>query len=188
MVERYSRRRGRPETEPTRPSRAAFGVGWGALLSGTLLGVVIYGLAATAIVWAGEGRDTEAGYAAAAAAALVPLLMFLLGWFTKAPRPGRTGVSTAAVVIGLFLAGSFVARDIATGFVFALTMGAAFAVRFDPDRHDRAWRLWTAAGLAAATKLLYLVSPDLAVSVAPVLPVIGISIVDSVTERRALGG
>ncbi|NIT97963.1 MAG: hypothetical protein GWN79_22210, partial [Actinobacteria bacterium] len=132
-----------------------------------------YRFAATAIVWADEGRDSEAGWAAAAAAALVPVLMFLLGWFTKAPHPVRTGVSTGAVAIGLFLVASYFAGDIATGFVFALTAGAAFAIRFDPQRHDRGWRLWTAGGLAAVTKLLYLVSPEIAVAVAPVIPVIG---------------
>jgi 4-amino-4-deoxy-L-arabinose transferase-like glycosyltransferase len=162
-------------------------VSWSAVLSGTLVSIVIYGLIATSIVQAGDGNNSQAGWVAVGAAALVPLLMFLLAFLTRTDGPLRTAAITSSAVLVVFVAGSFIARDIASGYVLAIGLGAAYAMRLDEAKHDRKWRLYTAVGLAVYTKLVFFISPSIAVAAAPMLPVLGISIVDSVIERRRTG-
>jgi hypothetical protein len=190
MVEKYTRadRRAsrRERVAAVRQDRRVSGVRWSAILAGTLASVVAYGLMAASIVAASDG-DPQAGWIAAGAAAVVPVLMFLLAFLTRAEAPVRLAATTSAVVIAVFMLGSFAVRDVATGYVLALGLGATFAMRLDETVHDRRWRILTAVGLAAYTKVVYLISPSIAVATAPMLPIFGISIVDSVHERRMAG-
>lgn len=157
------------------------------MIAGTLLSIVVYGVMAAAIVQSADGDSTRSGWIAAGAALIVPLLMGLLGFLTRAKRPWRTAMTVTAAVIPLFLLGSFASRDVATGYVLAIGAGAAYSMRLDPELHDRRWRLWTVVGLAVYTKVVYLLSPGIAVVAAPLLPVFGVSIVDSVRARRLDG-
>jgi ABC-type multidrug transport system permease subunit len=139
---------------------------------------------ALAVIEAADGNDTGAGWAAAGAAAVVPLLLGVVGFLTRAATPWRTSMLVSGGVVAVFLAGSFLAQDVATGYVLAIGVGATFAMRLVPEVHDRRWRLWTTAGLAVYVKFVYVLSPSIAVVAAPLLPIIGISIVDSIKERR----
>lgn len=185
MVERYSRptreRRARRTKRPIPEGRRAR---WSAVLAGTLVALVTYGLIATAIVESADGDDALAGWLVTGAAALLPVLMLILAFLTHVDRPWRTAGLAAFTAAVAFVATSFVAREVATGFVVAIGVGASFAMRLD-EPASRRWRLWTIGGLAVYVKLLYVISPGVAIVAAPLLPVAGIAVVDSIAERRA---
>ena len=71
--------------------------------------MAVYGLMAASVVAAADG-DPQAGWIAAGAAALVPVLMYLLGFLTRAPGAARTAALTAAAVVAVFMVGSFAVR------------------------------------------------------------------------------
>ncbi len=139
---------------------------------------------AIAIVEAGDGNALTATLSATAAALLIPLLLLVVGFVSRALSPWRTAAVWSPVVVAVFVAASFLAREAATGFVLAIAIGVAHALRFDDGIHDRSWRIWAAAGLAIYSKMVYLLSPGLAIVAAPLLPAAGIAIIDSVAERR----
>jgi hypothetical protein len=157
---------------------------WAAVLTGTVVSVVAFSLMANAIVTAGDGDHRAAIVSGLAAALLVPVLMIGIGFVSRASSPWRIGTLSglAALVVGGVV--TFVARDPATGYVAGIGIGAASSLRLDVGAHRVGWRRWTAVGLALYTKVVFLLAPGLAIVAAPLLPVAGIAIIDSVTERQ----
>ena len=132
----------------------------------------------------GDGDTTVAVVSAVGAALLTPVLLLVAGFVSRAPSPWRTAAVWSPGVLAVFGAVSLIAGEPATGYVLAVGIGVAHAVRAEPGIHNRSWRLWTVGGLAAYTKVVFLLSPGLAVVAAPLLPAAGIAIIDSVSERR----
>jgi hypothetical protein len=186
MQERYRKpAKRRPLTDaPSWDAPITSGRRWAAVLTGTVVSVVAFSLMANAIVTAGDGDQAAAIVSGIAAAVLIPVLMIGIGFVSRASSPWRTGAlaGLGAIAIGAIVA--FVAREPATGFVFGVGAGAAYSLRLDPAIHELGWRRWTAVGLALYTKVVFLLAPGLAIVAAPLLPVAGIAIIDSVTERR----
>lgn len=187
--ERYSRRDRRkqrtPVTElPEWKSEISSRRRWAAVLAGTVVAVLSFGLIAAAVVRADEGDDSGAVALSVAAAAVIPLLLLIVAFVSRHPAPWRTTLTVSPLVILLFLAGSLLARDPATGFVLGVGVGGAFAMRATDGVHRRSWRISTAVGLAAYTKVVYLASPTIAIIAAPLLPLAGIAVIDRVMERR----
>jgi hypothetical protein len=157
---------------------------WSAVLAATVVSIVAFGLLANAIVATGDGDTTVAVVSAVGAALLTPVLLLVAGFVSRAPSPWRTAAVWSPGVLAVFGAVSLIAGEPATGYVLAVGIGVAHAVRAEPGIHNRSWRLWTVGGLAAYTKVVFLLSPGLAVVAAPLLPAAGIAIIDSVSERR----
>ncbi len=191
MLERYSkpeRRRRVPPTEQlAREGPISSRRRWTAVAAGTIVSILAFGFVATAIVQAGDGNDSAAIFAAVASAVMIPLLLLVVGLVSRATSPWRSAAIASLIVLGAFVGGSFAAREPATGFVLAIGLGAAWTMRSEEGIHLRSWRLWTAVGLAAYTKVVYLISPGLAIVAAPLIPIAGIAIIDSVAERRSPG-
>ena len=186
--ERYSKPAPRRRTRLTERLRwdrsVTSGRRWSAVLAATVVSVVAFGLLANAIVGAGDGRDSVALLSAAGAALLMPVLLLVVGFVSRAPTPWRTAAVWSPAVVAVFVAVSFAAREPVTGYVLGVSMGVARALRADEGVHDRSWRMWTAVGLALYSKVVYLLSPGLAIVAAPLLPAAGMAIIDSVVERR----
>lgn len=189
--ERYARRGRRRERESTplteRPQwtdAISPGRRWAAVLAGTVVAVLSFGLVAAAVVEAGDGNESRAMVFAISAALAVPVMLLVVGFVSRAPAPWRATAITAPLAVFLFLVGSFISREPATGFVLAVGVGTALTMRAEEGVHFRAWRLWTAVGLAIYTKVVYLASPAIAVVAAPLLPLAGIGVIDRVMERR----
>ena len=185
--ERKSRRRERtPLTErPQWEAEITPGRRWAAIGAGTVVAMTAFGLIAAAVVEAGEGDDGTAMWLSIGAAATVPVMHLVLGFVSRAPRPWASAAIASPIVVVLFLAGSFLAREPATGFVLAVGVGGALTLRATEGVHIRSWRLWTAVGMALYTKLAFLLSPAIAVVSAPLLPLAGIGVVDRFMERKA---
>ena len=157
---------------------------WSAVLAATVVSIAAFGLLANAIVATGDGDTTIAVVSAVGAALLTPVLLLVAGFVSRAASPWKTAAVWSPGVLAVFGAVSLIAGEPATGYVLAIGIGVAHAVRAEPGIHNRSWRLWTVAGLAAYTKVVFLLSPGLAVVAAPLLPAAGIAIIDSVSERR----
>ena len=157
---------------------------WAAVLTGTVVSVVAFSVMANAIVAAGDGDHRAAIVSGIAAALLVPVMMIGIGFVSRAPSPWRVGTlaGLAALVAGGAVA--VVAREPATGYVLGIGVGAASSLRLDRGAHRLSWRRWTAVGLALYTKVVFLLAPALAIVAAPLLPIAGMAIIDSVTERQ----
>lgn len=186
MQERYRKpaRRRRLTEAPTWDAPITSGRRWAAVLTGTVVSVVAFSLMANAIVTAGDGDQRAAIISGIAAAVLMPVLMIGIGFVSRASSPWRTGMLAGLGGIAAGIVVAIVAREPATGYVLGVGAGAAYALRLDPGVHLLSWRRWTAVGLAVYTKVVFLLAPGLAIVAAPLLPVAGIAIIDSVTERR----
>lgn len=186
--DRYSstpRRRRTPLTKRPQWNRpVTSGRRWSAVLGGTVVSVAAFVLLVMAIVSTGEGDRSSAALSAVGAALLIPILLVVVGLISRAPTPVRVSVIWSPVLVVIFAAMSFLAGEPATGYVLAVGVGVAQALRAEPGVHNRSWRVWTAAGLAGYTKVVFLLSPALALAAAPLLPVVGVAVIDSVTERR----
>lgn len=190
--ERYSRRgrsrrpaRTTPLTEREQwTDEIGPGRRWAAVLAGTVASVLSFGLIAASIVAFDEGNRSNATALSIGAALVVPVLLLVVAFVSRHPTPWRVTAFGAPVVVFLFLLGSFVARDPATGFVLGVGVGGAMAMRATEGVHLRSWRFWTVVGLAAYTKVVYLASPAVAIVAAPLLPLAGIGVIDRVMERR----
>lgn len=190
MQEKYStrpERRGRLIGSPAWERPVSTQRRWVAVLAGTAVSIVAFSLLANAIVEAGDGHQSGAALSAAGATAAVGVLLVVVGFVSRAASPWRSAAVWEVASIVLFVGGAFAAREAATGYVLAVGAAVAWVMRFEDGTHVRAWRLWTVVGLAAYTKTVYLLSPSLAILAAPLLPVAGIAIIDSVAERRRGG-
>ena len=186
--ERYSRparqRRTRLTERPQWDQPVSNGRRWSAVLAATVVSVVVFGFLANAIVAIGDGNTSIAVMSGTGAALLIPVLLVVVGFVSRAPSPWRTAAVWSPLVLAVFGVASLVAREPATGYVLAVGFGVAHAMRAEADVHPRSWRMWTAVALAAYTKVVFLLSPGLAIVAAPLLPAAGIAIIDSVSERR----
>jgi len=149
-----------------------------------VVSVAAFGLIANAIVQAGDGNDSAAAASMAVAAVLVPALFLVVGLVSRTQSPWRTAGVWGVVSIGIFVVATFAAREPATGYVLAIAIGVSRVMRADDETADRSWRMWTAIGLGLYTKAVYLLAPALAIVAAPLLPIAGIAIIDSVAERQ----
>jgi hypothetical protein len=191
--ERYSRRRSprqgrvdrlgiteRPQwTDEITPGRR-----WAAVFAGTIAAVFSFGLIAAAIVRADEGFRDEAVLLSVGAAVVVPVLLLVVAFVSRHPSPWYTTAIASPLVVLVFLVVSPLAGEPATGFSFAIGVGGTLALRMTDGVHTRASRLVVAAGLAVYTKVVYLISPAIAIIAAPLLPLAGIAVIDRIRERR----
>lgn len=186
--DRYSRRERRRATPLTERPQWAGEIGpgrrWAAVLAGTVAAVFSFGLVAASVVAFDEGSRSDATALSIAAAFVVPILLLIVGFVSRHPAPWKTTAFLSPVVVFLFLLGSLLAGDPATGFVLGVGTGGAFMMRSTEGVHLTSWRLWTVVGLTVYTKLIYLLSPAMAIIAAPLLPLAGIGVIDRVRERR----
>lgn len=178
------RRRTRLTERPEWDRPVTSGRRWSAALAATAVSIVAFGLVANATVATGDADTTIAVASAVGAALLMPVLLLVVGFVSRAPSPWKTAAVWSPAVLAVFGAVSLIAGEPVTGYVLAVGIGVAHAVRSESGIHHRSWRLWTVAGLAVYTKVVFLLSPGLAIVAAPLLPAVGIAIIDSVSERR----
>jgi hypothetical protein len=192
--ERYSRRKsprkGRVDRlgiteQPQWEAEISPGRRWAAVFGGTIVAVFSFGLIAAAIVRADEGLRDEAVMLSIGAAVAVPILSLVVAFISRHPSPWYTTAIGSPVMVLAFLAVSPLAGDPATGFALAVGIGGTLALRMTDGVHTRASRLVVVAGLAAYTKIVYLISPAIAIVAAPLLPLAGIAVIDRIRERRA---
>lgn len=158
---------------------------WAAVFGGTIVAVFSFGLIAAAIVRADEGFRDEAVMLSVGAAVAVPILLLVVAFISRHPSPWYTTAIGSPVMVLAFLAVSPLAGDPATGFALAVGIGGTLALRMTEGVHTRASRLVVAIGLAVYTKIVYLISPAIAIIAAPLLPLAGIAVIDRIRERRA---
>jgi hypothetical protein len=192
--ERYSRRKtprqGRVDRlgitqRPQWEAEITPGRRWSAVFGGTIVAIFSFGLIAAAIVRAEEGARDEAVMLSIGAAAAVPILLLVVGFISRHASPWYTSAIGSPLMVLAFLVVSPLAGDPATGFAFALGVGGALALRMTDGVHTRASRLVVAVGLAVYTKIVFLISPAIAIIAAPLLPLAGIAVIDRIRERRA---
>jgi len=155
-----------------------------AVLGATAVSVTAFSLVAVAIVEAGNDNRVTAAVSVVGAALLMPLLLLVVGFVSRASAPWRVAAVWSPAMVVVFAVTSLMAGEVATGFVLAVGIGVANAMRAEPGIHHRAWRIWAAVGVAVYVKVVYSLSPELAILAAPLLPAAAIAIIDSVAERR----
>jgi hypothetical protein len=187
--QRRSRRERRPERTPVTDgpewtAEISSGRRWAAVLGGTIAAVSSFGLIAAAIVRADEGFRDQAVLLAIGAAAVVPIMLLVVAFVSRHPSPWYITAIASPLMVLLFLLVSPLAGDPATGFALAVGVGGSLAMRSTEGVHSRRWRLGVAVGLAVYTKVVYLISPAMAIVAAPLLPLAGVGMIDRVMERR----
>jgi len=135
-------------------------------------------------VRADEGFRNEAVLLSVGAAVVVPILLLVVAFVSRHPSPWYTTATASPLMVLLFLVVSPLAGDPATGFALAVGVGGTLALRMTDGVHTRGSRLVVAVGLAVYTKVVYLISPAIAIVAAPLLPLAGIAVIDRIRERR----
>jgi hypothetical protein len=119
---------------------------------------------------------------------VVPILLLVVAFISRHPSPWYVTALGSPAMVFAFLVVSPLAGDPATGFALAVGIGGTLALRMTDGVHSRASRIAVTIGLTIYTKVVYLISPAIAIVAAPLLPLAGIAIIDRIRERRVDDG
>ena len=180
-AERPRRRRPDPD-EPISTRRR-----WAAVLAGTLVVTFAFGAIAAAIIASDDGEVAQARLGVIVALVLTPTVFAVVGLVSRAAGAIKTTFTVAPLAVVVFVGLSLVLREPVTPTVVAFGLGGAFALRLEPGRHIRSWRVWGAIGAGVYTLVVFALAPGLATVMAPFLPLPILAVVDSMTERRTAG-